>query len=346
MIRKKSVVLAKPQIGILKKRSKKSLSLNILIPRKRRKSSAVKLRLRSKFKPAKNSQRPYAKNAVSPTAPSIIQNKDASFKQLPNPDSTSAELMEQTQMEQGESGDPVQEQGQFRPTWYVVVVGYVNRPDILYQALGSIQSFWPSTLVIDNANEASLIKNAVELPVKVYQPPDPLSYSQTLNLMHRIAAENGAEVCIFMHHDAELQPEMADRLLSALEDLRRSDRRWGAFRTESTSLTAYNMKAIRTIGPMDTILPHDFAEQDYYRRMNLLGFDIVEDATISVAHWSDVSSTYKSDEELDFVRNKTRPFYLNYYQDKWGGPPGSETHELLFGEFPLNPVPNYLYRFQ
>lgn len=227
---------------------------------------------------------------------------------------------------------------------HAVVVGYVNRPDLLVQALHSIEPLWPHTTVIDNSNKVNLTDNPIGLPVKVYQPPDPLSFSQTMNLMHRTAAERGAEVGIFMHNDAELHPGMADRLLDTLDELKRSGCRWGALRTLSPALTAYNMEAVRAIGPMDTVLPHDFAEQDYFKRMSLLGFETVE-SDIHVTHYNDGSTTYKSDEELHFIRETTRPFYLNYYQDKWGGPPGSETHTLLFGEFPLNPIPNYLSKF-
>ncbi|MBD0381610.1 glycosyltransferase family 2 protein [Paenibacillus sp. WST5] len=226
-----------------------------------------------------------------------------------------------------------------------VVVGYVNRSDLLVQALNSIRFYWQITTVIDNSKKDNLTDQPIGLPVKVFQPPDPLSFSQTMNVMHRIAAENGSEVCIFMHNDAELHAGMAEPLLQTLEELKQSGRRWGALRTESPALTAYNMEAISAIGPMDTILPHDFAEQDYYRRMSLLGFEIV-DSGLPVTHHNDGASTYKSDEELQFIRVKTRPFYLNYYQDKWGGPPGGETHEQLFGEYPINPVPNYLYRFK
>ncbi|UJF32088.1 glycosyltransferase family 2 protein [Paenibacillus hexagrammi] len=227
---------------------------------------------------------------------------------------------------------------------YTVVVGYVNRPDLLRQALNSIEPMWPITTVIDNSNKVNLTDNPIGLPVRVYQPPDPLSMSQTVNLMHRLAAENGSEAAIFLHNDAELHPGAADQLLQTLEDWKQSGRRWGILKAGGSSLIAFHMEAVRAIGPMDTTLPHDYAQQDYDKRMSLLGYDVVEHE-LPVTHHNGGGSTYKDDGDLNHIRELMRPFYRNYYVDKWGGPPGEEKHSLLFGEFPLNPNPDYLKRF-
>ncbi|MCI3926316.1 glycosyltransferase family 2 protein [Paenibacillus sp. TRM 82003] len=224
----------------------------------------------------------------------------------------------------------------------IFAFGYVNRLDLLMKAIHSVKPFWPSAIVIDNSKGHDL-RQAPYLHA-VYEPPTPLTYSQSQNLLHRWGAEQKADVVIFMHNDAEAAPGTAERLLQLLYELQASGRRWGAVLTQWDTLAAYNMQAIREVGPWDTILPQAFAEHDYFRRLQLAGYEVVEPG-LEVSHHDGGANTIKADPEMAFYYGKMFPLYERYYVAKWGGRPGAEHLTGMFGQFGYNPVKQYLKAF-
>ena len=209
---------------------------------------------------------------------------------------------------------------------YILGIPFLNRPDLLRVAIQSVKPLWPHTLIIDNSDTGL---DTAMWPVPVVRPPVPLMISQTMNLLQRLAAERSCEVVLFMHNDAEAAVGTPERLLAIIEEAITSKQRWGVVFTHYDILAAYSMEMARVVGQWDTTLPAYFADDDYYRRVRLAGYEFINTG-LQVIHHNNGSSTLKSDPRLMFLNNVTFPLYERYYTAKWGGLPGSETYDWPF----------------
>lgn len=218
---------------------------------------------------------------------------------------------------------------------YLLGIPYVNRPDLLREALNSVKPFWPYTLLIDNSLQRELSTNLGAsnfLPpgVKVYQPSVPLTFSQSMNLLQDLAKEQQCDAILYMHNDAAAQPGTPEAFLSILESLVNDpNKKWGVLFTNYDTLAAYNVEAARVVGRWDTTFPDYFSDNDYYRRLKLAGYELVE-SNLAVSHHG--SSTINSNESLAFKTSVTFPLYQLYYQTKWGGPTGKEKFQTPFNK--------------
>ncbi|MCY9512562.1 glycosyltransferase family 2 protein [Paenibacillus apiarius] len=211
---------------------------------------------------------------------------------------------------------------------YIVGIPYVNRKDLLYRAIDSIRPYWGNTFVLDNSAERELKHDTgLSRSVTVYEPPVPLTFTQSMNWFQRVAAEREADAVFYMHNDAEAHPGTPEAFLGVLEDLMSSGRKWGLALTNFDALAAYNMEAVRAAGPWDTIFSSYFADIDYHRRLRLAGYDEVFTG-LPVEHHG--SSTRKSDSRFNFIVDTTWPLYERYYELKWGGKMAQETYLTPF----------------
>jgi len=209
---------------------------------------------------------------------------------------------------------------------YIHGIPFVNRPDLLELALQSVRPFWPHTLIIDNSDTGL---DPSMWPVPIMRPPVPLTFSQSMNLLQHLASERSCDCLLFMHNDAEAGAGTPKRLLAIIEEAIASGQRWGVAFTHYDTLAAFSMAMVHAVGPWDTTLPHYFADNDYYRRVRLAGYEIINTG-LEVTHHNDASSTIKSDPRLTFLNSVMFPLYGHYYTTKWGGPPGNETYDWPF----------------
>jgi predicted O-methyltransferase YrrM len=214
----------------------------------------------------------------------------------------------------------------------------VNRPDLLALAVESVRPLWGHTIIIDNSDNGL---RAHEWPVPIVRPPLPLTFSQTMCLLEREASRRGCDAVLFMHNDAEAAPETPERLLALVAEAQAARRRWGAFFTNYDTLAALSLEAARAVGGWDMTLPQYFSDNDYYRRLRLAGYEIVETA-LAVTHHNGASSTVKSEPRRAFLNGVTFPLYEGYYAAKWGGPPGGETFDWAFDGAHMNAFIDHL----
>jgi predicted O-methyltransferase YrrM len=132
-----------------------------------------------------------------------------------------------------------------------------------------------------------------------------------------------------MHNDAEAGAGTPERLLICIEEAIAAEQRWGAFFTAYDAFAAFNMAMVCEVGQWDTTLPQYFADIDYYRRVRLAGYEII-DTGLEVIHHNNASSTLKSDPRLRLLNGITFPLYERYYSAKWGGLPGGEAYDRPF----------------
>jgi hypothetical protein len=209
---------------------------------------------------------------------------------------------------------------------YLLGIPFANREDLLRRAIESVKPLWRHTVIVDNS-ETGLIPSA--WPTEVIAPHVPLSFSQTMNLLQRLAAQRGCDVLFYMHNDAEPGSGTPERLLAAVEEALVSRPRWGVAFTHYDALAAANMAMVRDVGPWDTNLPQYFSDNDYYRRIRLAGWEVMETG-LPVTHLEGGSSTIKSDARRLLLNSVTFPLYERYYVVKWGGPPERETYRRAF----------------
>jgi hypothetical protein len=209
---------------------------------------------------------------------------------------------------------------------YLLGIPFVNREDLLVRAVESVKPLWPNAVIIDNSERG--LRRSTQ-PIKVLTPPVPLTFSQTMNLLLRQAAEVSCDALIYMHNDAEAVGDTAERFLAIIAEAVQSGRRWGVAFTAYDTLAALNMVAARKIGPWDTILPQYFADNDYYRRIRLAGFETIETG-LPVIHANGGSNTLKHDTLRTRLNHITFPLYQSYYTAKWGGTSGQERYTRPF----------------
>jgi hypothetical protein len=159
-----------------------------------------------------------------------------------------------------------------------------------------------------------------------------------MNLLSRLAVQRGCDALLFMHDDAEAVGDTPERLIAWLEAAAHDARRWGVAFTRYDCLAALNTRMIREVGDWDVVLPQYFSDCDYYRRVQLAGFELIETG-LPVVHIDQGSNTLRSDPRREFLNRITFPLYAAYYASKWGGRPGQEKFALPFNGSDLPPTP-------
>jgi hypothetical protein len=149
-----------------------------------------------------------------------------------------------------------------------------------------------------------------------------------MNFMLQDAKRRGCKFYFFLHSDGEVHPGFA---LKMLELARAQTGKWGVIFSLYDVFAAYNVDLLEGIGLWDNNLPWYFADNDYYRRLKLAGFSVIEAGGEGVNH--EASSTIKSDPNLNFLNGVTFPLYAHYYACKWGGSPGHEAFLRPFNQF-------------
>jgi hypothetical protein len=207
---------------------------------------------------------------------------------------------------------------------FLLGIPYVNRPDLLRLALNSVRTLWPWTIIIDNSDTPELRIFQGSWPVPIFRVPGlPLTLSQTMNLLQAKALEQNCKAWFFMHSDAELAPQTAEILLGEARQAFDEKESWGVIFTKYDTFCCFNVSAMSAVGPWDTNLPQYFADNDYYRRVELAGYKIFE-VGMGVTHHEGGSCTLRSDPMRTRLNGVTFPLYQKYYEATWGGPPGAE----------------------
>jgi hypothetical protein len=163
--------------------------------------------------------------------------------------------------------------------------------------------------------------------VPVMRPSVPLTFTQSMNLLQALARERSCQALLSLHSDAAAGLGTPVAMLNVVERAFANGRRWGVAFTHYDAFAAYNLAMVEDVGPWDTTLPHYFADNDYYRRVRLAGWEVIETG-LSVLHES--SATIRLDERRGRLNHVTFPLYAHYYAAKWGGPPGSERFDRPF----------------
>jgi hypothetical protein len=198
------------------------------------------------------------------------------------------------------------------PMRYLLGVPFVNRRDLLERAIASVPAMHDRLIVLDNSNFRELRGRRATAAEFVYEPPVPLSFVQSMNLLQQMAYEARCDVLCFMHNDGEAEPGMDLRFLERVEQEWRSNPKFGVLFTHYDTLSAVNMSAIRQIGPWDNLFNSYFADTEYYARLRRYGFDEIQ-TDIRVVHHG--SMTIKTDPRLGRANSILFPAYERIFQE-------------------------------
>lgn len=220
------------------------------------------------------------------------------------------------------------------PSDYCAFCPVVNRLDLLQNLIQSVDTLWDDFTIIDNSGKEIM---AAPGRIRVFRPPVPLSFTQSMNWELEETLRRGKTFCVHMHNDAVIPEGTCEKLLEYVRNIHHHPhhQRWGVIYTLHDILCVYNPKVYEDIGGYDTTFPAYFSDNDYFRRMDLAGWERIVSG-IEVGHGvnGQGSQTINSDPYLRHVNQITFPLYRAYYRAKWGGDPGNEQFIHPFGVLP------------
>jgi hypothetical protein len=229
-------------------------------------------------------------------------------------------------------------------------IPFVNRPDLLWNAIKSLGIHAGSVVVVDNSPQQDAEKQLYGQGVlsetcqkrgdlywvttkdagvefAILKPSVPLFTAQTFNLVNSLGARDGW--CMFMHNDAEASEEVWEAVAAKAEELFVDGSKTAAVFTIFDAFCAFNCKCYNSIGGYDATFQTYFVDDDVMLRMRRAGFEFVSDfMRDKVKHFG--SATIRSDEYLKRENDAMHELRHQYYQKKWGGEPGNEAFSTPF----------------
>jgi hypothetical protein len=206
-----------------------------------------------------------------------------------------------------------------------VFIPYINRLDLLRRAVSLVpRRLTTEPIVIDNSGDPKFVA-----PCTTVHPPVPLTFTQSQNLMLKIAKERRVPFYMWMHCDAEPAPDAVERLYERAMHECSVGTKWGVIFTFYDILCAYNTAAFDAIGGYDTAFFDYCSDIDAYRRLDLAGYSRLESG-IEVKH--EGSASLNSDPAISRLIGLQVPYRGHYYRAKWGGDGGHETFLTPFNQ--------------
>jgi hypothetical protein len=207
---------------------------------------------------------------------------------------------------------------------YRAVITYVNRPDLLIRSVESMSDIAENLTIIDNSVDGIDLRFP---PAKYLRPTYPLFFTQAINYALLEAKKAGCAFLLRQHADAMAHSGVCLKVVEMARRLSADGWKWGVIFTVYDTLAAFNLDVLDDVGLWDTVFPAYFADNDWFWRIKLAGYQLV-DSGFPMDH--EVSAAIHSDPRLMFMNHQTFPLYQSYYERKWGGLPGHETFTVPF----------------
>lgn len=192
---------------------------------------------------------------------------------------------------------------------------YINRRDLLWDAIRSVDAYEEQVVVLDNSREQDLTLEGFAGEIVV--PPIPLFCSQSYNLILSLAKLRGLDAFFIMHSDARASNGVIEALLERAEQLNQEGVNWGVLFTNYDVLCLSNLAVVADFR-WDPYLPLYYTDVDYYRRLRLAGVQLIE-TYLPVEHREGGSTSLKADPALGAFVETNFPAWRQYYLRKWGG---------------------------
>lgn len=204
---------------------------------------------------------------------------------------------------------------------YKIHIPYVNRQDLLRDAIASVQG------AFENIHVWSTGAMAPDVSVQTHSLA-PMPFTSMMNSL--IASSWDDDVMFFMHNDALAINGGAQKFMEFVQEKFSSNERWGVIFTHYDVLCAFNMRAVRSVGFWDPQLYQYVSDNDYYNKLRNAGWAKVDtrfgadnEQACGIVH-RNASSTVKADGLFDRLTRFRGSFDQSYYAFKWGGKSESE----------------------
>ena len=204
----------------------------------------------------------------------------------------------------------------------VLGVPVLNRPDLLYRMLDSIDTEVGQIVIIDNGGVAS--QSTVNLNERVIRPGQNLGVAASWNFI--IQATPLAKWWAIVNFDIVFAPGDLDRLAQHMDTTTGPEGMVAALGTFSAF--GVSREAINKAGWFDeNFHPAYFEDNDFQRRCDLAG---VRSMSLPAGLSHNISSTIASDNHLRDQNYRTFGENSDYYRRKWGGSPLNEEYPTPF----------------
>ena len=197
---------------------------------------------------------------------------------------------------------------------WLLYLPFVNRPDLLRQALHSVRGSADRVVVIDQSQTGEALEAH---PGPVFRWNSQLHFSAVMNWIQRDASHRKLRWFLFMHSDAEVASgglrtlcDEADRL-----DCRREQ--WGVIFTHYDALALFNPKATAQIGCWDETFKWYVADIDYYNRLRWQGWGHRHLPTACAIHHGSQTIRSMNEVEREAVA-QDHGWAIRHYRHKWG----------------------------
>jgi hypothetical protein len=210
-----------------------------------------------------------------------------------------------------------------------IFIPVVNRFDLLQKAVNSVPDNLYDEYFIFN-NSGKNLNDFIDKKQFTIINDNQLSFKDTQNKMRLYAIENNYDYYSFMHNDAEILDDTADKLIQKADELINNNAQWGVIFTNYDVFCAFNTNCVKNIGEWgDDNWPTQksgyYLDVDYYRRMFLLNYlHFYIEHNVSHNEWS---NTIRDENEFQ-TWNLQKGHVERHYINKWGGGPGYETEQV------------------
>lgn len=212
---------------------------------------------------------------------------------------------------------------------YKLQIPFKNREDLLREAVESTRAIGNAHIWADGVPSPDIAG------VTHHQLP-PMSSTAVYNMFIQNSWDD--DVMFHQHTDARALDGVAERFKAFIEKKFAEDSKWGVVFTNYDTLCAFNMKAVRDVGYWDPMFFQYVADDDYYHRMGLAGWEVsyfadhsrevFQPPRVIAGVFHHESSTFKSDPLYNYVNNWRNKEQVDrkYYILKWGSVNGRYGH--------------------
>ena len=210
-----------------------------------------------------------------------------------------------------------------------IFIPVVNNFHLLEKAINSLpNNIFDDYFIFNNSN------GKIPIDTKQFKIIDHfgrLTFRQTQNAMREYAIINKYDYYCFMHNDGEILDDTAERLVQMADEYIENKKKWSVIFTNYDVLCAYSTDCVNEIGKwgddkwLKTQQTGYFLDNDYYRRMKLSSYEVLQLPNSNVLH-NEYSNTIRDTTEKKNweLQNK---IVQDHYRNKWGGNPDNETYK-------------------
>lgn len=204
----------------------------------------------------------------------------------------------------------------------IIGIPTINRADLLNEALANyFEDFKDTEIVICDNGKQDIITR--ERNFVLYRPEQNLGVSGSWNMIMDYADKVNATHVLILNDDIYLgksQEEIGTIIRLWNPEFICTELNWCSF--------ILSVDTYKKVGKFDeNFFPAYFEDNDYFRRMQLLGISIIMNPMLNPVIYRN-SMTIQKTPELNNGFEKNRQYYIS----KWGGQPTQETFSTPFNQ--------------